>query len=125
MRPEYVEAVDSVRWGWSFWLMVVVPAGLIWLSALQAKEGCFFSAAGFGAALVACWFLMVFHTNHIQATKERLMVTEAEGDDFASDTWNTFAPFTAVPYSIVYCSLNALLAYGVISILRRDRDGRQ
>ncbi len=34
MRPEYLEGVDAVRWGWSYWLMIIVPATLIWLSAL-------------------------------------------------------------------------------------------
>lgn len=113
MRPEYVDAVDAVRWGWSLWVVFVIPAGLIWLSALWPKGSCLISASGFAVAVVACWILLVFHSNHIQATKERLRVTEAEQRDWASDTWNTFAGVTAVPYSLIYCSLNALLAYGV------------
>jgi hypothetical protein len=38
------------------------------------------------------------------------MTTDAELDDWASDTWHSFAPITAVPVSVVYCALNLALA---------------
>ncbi len=32
MRPEYIEAVDAVRNGWSFWIIYILPALVIWIS---------------------------------------------------------------------------------------------
>lgn len=53
------------------------------------------------------------HGNRIQGAKERQMQTDAEMEDWSSDTWHSFAPITAMPVALVYCSLN-LLGAGVV-----------
>lgn len=50
------------------------------------------------------------------------MTTDAEMRDWASDTWHSFAPFTAIPVSVIYCSINlaaATLVRGIWNLTGR------
>lgn len=109
MRPEYIDAVNAVRQGYSLWLPFL-PALLIWYAAIRWKRGFLL----FFIAWAGSWLLLVNHSNAIQSAKERYKQTAEELTDWSSDTWNSFAPITAVPYTLVYCLGNAALAYTII-----------
>ena len=109
MRPEYIDAVDAVRNGNSLWLPFL-PAILIWYATIRWKHGVIMFFIAWGCS----WFLLVQHSNAIQAAKDTQKQTEEEFEDWSSDTWNTFASVTAVPYSLIYCLLHAAVACTVI-----------
>ena len=118
MRPEYTQAVDAVRWGWSLWLVFLLPAGILWGAtfwrpiAMRANR----LAVGCGALLFAVgvfWFLVLWHGERIQWTKERNMETDAEQRDWTSDTWHQFAPITAIPAAVIYCVINLAVAQSI------------
>jgi len=106
MRPEYVEAVDSARWGITFWMMFIIPAATIWIAAFRQR----LSKSLFVATCGICWLLIGFHAGHIQDTKKRFAVTDEEIQDFASDTWFLFGSVVALPYIFVYVTVNFLAA---------------
>jgi hypothetical protein len=118
MRPEYIDAVNAVRWGWSLWAVFVVPATLLWTTAFFRRRLLAVRAASFFAACFLFWAIVIFHVNHIQNTKYNHMQTVAEEEDWSRDTWKVFAPITAIPYAIVYCTINAALAYLVARVFR-------
>jgi len=113
MRPEYITAVDAVRQGYGLWLPLL-PALLIWYAAIRWKRGFLL----FFVAWASCWFLLVNHSNAIQSAKERYAQTAEEWSDWSSDTWNSFAPVTAIPYTLVYCLANAAIAYAIFGAAR-------
>lgn len=121
LPPEYIDAVDAVRWGWTLWIAYLFPAGIVRGAILAhpfpAVKNRF--AVGSGAFALACcllWFLVIMHGNGIQSTKELNMTMDAEVNDWASDTWHSFAPFTVIPASVIYCSVNLAVAALVRSI---------
>lgn len=111
MRAEYVQAIDDVRWGISFWPILIIPAGLLWYAAFGRRIGCLY----FAAAWTICWLLFVIHADHIQSTKLRLAVTAEERWDVDNDTWFVYVGGTAIFYSLVYVTANARLAHIVAS----------
>ena len=125
MRPEYLDAVDAVRWGWSYWLALAVPAGLIWFSAYRQRAGCIL----FVAACLVGWCLSFYHIEHLWDTKGQLAQTEAEREDFTSDVSRVFAPVNLVPYVLRYCCLHAAVSqvvfYGYRRVTRKRRSAPQ
>ena len=127
MSPEYVDAVDAVRWGWSFCIVFALPALLIWSTTLfrflpTVERRFFIGCVVFGVACFSCWFLVVFHANHIQSAKKRNMKNDEEMRDFTSDTWKVFAPVTAIPFAVLYCGINqaaASLLWFLVALIRR------
>jgi hypothetical protein len=123
LRPEYVDAVDAVRLGWTLWLTLILPAAIIWTTVLARPltSSNRRAAIGCGAFALACflfWILTITHGNRIQSTKELHMETDAEMDDWASDTWHSLAPFTAVPISVIYCTVHMVGAFIVQGFTR-------
>jgi hypothetical protein len=121
MRPEYIEAVNAVRTGWSFWIIWILPACVIWFSMLvrPLRPHCYgivIICGAFVLAIFLFWYFAVSHAERIQSAKEANMQTEAERQDWASDTWRVFAPLFAIPYSLVYCTINLITA-GLIRLL--------
>lgn len=115
MRPEYIEAIDAVRWGWSLRICFAVPTLIIWLGILFSnptlnKRQIVIQLGVFLFACLSQWALIVFHANHIQSTKYQWMQTPEEEADWASDLWNVLAPFTSIPIVIVYCTANLVAA---------------
>jgi hypothetical protein len=113
MRPEYIEAVDAVRWGWSLWATFLVPTAIIWFGTIRCRQG---SSRWlfYLAAVVAFWAFGVFHANSLQHAKFANMQTDAESDDWSADTWKVFAPISAAVYAAVYCALNVVAAMLVV-----------
>jgi hypothetical protein len=127
VRSEYVDAVNAVRWGWSLWLALLAPAVLIWSHALSRRRSCAASISRFLVAVIAFYELGVIHSNRIQTAKLAYMQTDAEQQDWGTDTWHVYAPVFLVPYGLVYCSLHTSAAFGVAAILncvRRRRPAR-
>jgi NADH:ubiquinone oxidoreductase subunit 5 (subunit L)/multisubunit Na+/H+ antiporter MnhA subunit len=115
MRPEYIEAIDAVRWGWSLRICFAVPTLIIWLGFLfsnptSSKRQIVIQLGVFLVACLSQWALIVFHANHIQSTKYHWMQTPEEEADWSSDTWRVFAPITSIPFVIVYCTANLVAA---------------
>lgn len=105
-----------MRWGWSLWAGLLIPAAVIWVTAFIMQRRWKVRAAAFLLACFSFWALAVFHANHIQHTKYVNMQTAAEQRDWSTDTWKVFAPITAIVYAIVYCSINAVLAYSTAGV---------
>lgn len=132
MSPAYLHAVEAVRWGPGVWAILILPAVAIWSSAILAA-GLFHEpqprhafAAGyltFPLAFVLFWGLYVTHAQRIQDTKLRHMRSDAEWQDWSSDTWRVFAPIVAVPAGLIYCTTHQVLATsaaaGVLLFRRR------
>jgi len=123
LRPEYIEAIDAVRWGWSFWIAFWLPAAIIWLATFsrpipEAENRVAVGCGFFALACFLCWIFIVMHGNLIQSAKERHMETQAEMDDFTTDTWHLNASVTAVPIAVIYCGLNLAFAAVVRNVLQ-------
>lgn len=121
MRPEYIEAVNAVRTGWSFWIIWILPACVIWLSMLLRpfrphRYRIIILCGTFILANILFWYYAVSHTERIQSAKYANMQTEAEKQDWSADTWRVFAPIIAIPWSLAYCTIN-LAAAGLIRLL--------
>jgi hypothetical protein len=121
MRPEYIEAVDAVSTGWSYWLVFILPACVIWFSMLFRP----FRSYRYQKLLVCSVFVLAcilyvvgvcFHVNRIQAAKAENMQTESEQQDWWGDTGRVFAPIIAIPHSFVYCIVN-LVSAGVFRLM--------
>jgi hypothetical protein len=115
MRPEYEQAVNAVRWGWSLWIVFAIPSAIIWGASFSSliwtqKRSFGIGCATFAIACFVFWLATILHGGHIQDTKKRLMQTEEERRDWSTDTWRVMAPFTAVPVAVVYCALNSAVA---------------
>jgi hypothetical protein len=133
MRPEYESAVNAVRFGWSLWIVFIIPALMIWMTLLQPSSMSLGKkiAAGcivFAIAVVTFWCLTLYQGHRLQSTKVRLAKTWREGVDVDSDTWRVMAPIVAIPYGVVYCGghllgviATALVWRGVAYLLRRKR----
>lgn len=113
MRPEYQAAVEAVRFGWSFWIIWIIPALMIWGTLLLPtfmprwmKIG--IGVVVFGIAFVTFLCLTVFQLHRLQSTRERLAKTWREEVDVADDTGRLMAPFRAIPYGVVYCGAHQL-----------------
>jgi len=59
----------------------------------------------------------VSHAGRIQSAKEVNMQTEEEQRDWSSDTWRIFAPISAIPWSLVYCTINLATAWLIRSLI--------
>lgn len=139
MRPEYLEGVEAARWGWSYWLMTILPPAMIWLSTVVwFLPRRFERGIGFGKysvpvvvnaacvqALICCWALIVFWANYVQWVKGRLAQTPDEGMDYSADTAVTFVPVTAVFYAAFACVPHAVAAYVLGFVLNRLLGRRQ
>lgn len=112
MRPEYIDTLNSVRWGPSLWLVFVVPAVIIWYATFKKSHWLRF----YVISVTVCWLLCVVQAYRVQSTKERHAVTAAEMQDMTADTWFLFAPFSALLGSIVYITLQATLAYSTLAV---------
>lgn len=139
MRPEYIEAVEAARWGWSYWLMTIVPPAMIWLSAvvwfLPQHMECgvglgkfsvpFIISATFVHALVLSWALILFWVNYVEWVKGRLAQTPDEWMDWSADTHVVFAPVTAVFYAIYACVPHAVAAHAIGFVASRFLERRR
>ena len=115
MRPEYIEAVEEVRTSWSFWLIYILPACVIWFSVLfRPLRSLRFQTIIICVAFILACYLYVecvwFHANRIQSAKETNMQTEEERLDWSGDVWRVFAPIAAIPSSLFYCTMNLVVA---------------
>ena len=124
MRPEYIDAVQSVEWGWSFWTIFLLPVFLIWSSVLYRplkalpRRGSII-AAGFFAGCFLFWVFTLIHLELVQNCKGDNMQTSEERRDYSAD--NPFAPMAAIPIAAVYCTINlvaASLVFGSIRFVR-------
>lgn len=118
MRPEYIEAVNAVRTGWSYWIIWILPACLIWLPMLirpfrPHRYRIAIVCGGFVLANYLFLHCVTSHAQRIQSAKHANMQTEEERRDWSSDTWRVFAPIAAIPWSLAYCTIN-LAAAGLI-----------
>ena len=116
MRPEYVEAVNAVRWGFTLWIVFIVPTlligGLFVVTPIsRAQPQWTHLLVIFAAAVFTSWLLTLLHVEYLQATKFANAQTTAEQEDWASDTWRVFAPVTSIPYTVGFCSLVFLTAW--------------
>lgn len=123
MRPEYVEAVDAVRFGGFLWLIFLLPAAIIWYAVLTRSVPnvggrVVLGYSGFPLACIVFWGLAAFHVNHIQSTKLSHAITDAEFIDYSSDTWATFAPVTVIPVALVFCMVNLIFANLALAIIK-------
>ena len=124
MRPEYIDAVESAQWGWSFRVTFLLPLFLVWstvlyrpLNVLPKRKAII--ALGFIAACLLFWIFTMVHLEIIQNCKEYHMRTTEERRDFSGD--NPFACVTAIPIAVVYCAANlaaASLTFGSIRLVR-------
>ncbi len=113
MRPEYIEAVDAVRWGWSFWATFGLPLLIIWSTVLfrpvpPLPKRHIIIASGFSAGCILFWVLTLTHLELVQHAKSVHMQTNEERRDFSGD--NPFAPLAAIPVSGIYCFINLVAA---------------
>jgi hypothetical protein len=115
MRPEYEQAVDAVRGGWSYWLIFVVPAILIWFSVIRGRARLKF----FIGAWILGGSLWIFHVERLQGTKERLMQTDAEIEDWNSDTGLALGKAYMLPYMLGYCGLHLVASIATVYAFRR------
>ena len=129
MRPEYIEAVDAVSTGWSYWLVFILPACVIWFSMLfrpfrSYRYQALLVCAAFAFACILFLVGVCFHGDRIQSAKKANMQTASEKLDWTGDTGRVFAPIIAIPQSFVYCIVN-LVSAGVfrlmINHIRRTR----
>ena len=121
MRPEYIEAVKAVGNGWSFWIIFILPAPIIWFTMLirpfrPLRFRVLLVCIGFLLACFVFWYCASSHAFRIQAAKEANMQTEEEKDDVSRDTWRVFAPIFAIPRAFIYCTIN-LIAAGLLRLL--------
>lgn len=127
MRPEYVAAVDAVRWGWTFWLIWLVPTIAIWWRTLISKrnttgaESLKAFAISFAAGVVLFWILGVAHVRGVQAVKGRYIETPAEIEDWSSDLGATLAPITLVPIACGYSLFHSVAAFSISVFLGTKR----
>jgi len=122
MRPEYVQAVDAVRNGWSFWIIWILPACVIWISMLfrPFRRHRYRIAIVLGAFVLAnflFWYCTVSHAERIQLAKRANMQTAAEQNDWTSDTWRVFAPIFAIQPALAYCTINLAAAWLIRSLI--------
>lgn len=121
MRPEYIDAVNAVRTGWSFWIIWILPACVIWFSMLLRpfrphRYRVMIICGAFVLASFLFWYCYASYAERIQSAKEANMQTEAERQDWTADTWRVFAPISAIPWSLAYCTINLAVA-GLIRLL--------
>jgi hypothetical protein len=120
MRNEYIEAVNAVRGGWTYWIIFVLPACLIWLTMLLRpfRPHRYLKTILTLTFLLACYIYAdrtIYYVERIQHTKEANMKTEAEIQDWSSDTWRVFAKLTAMPIALFFCTCN-LIAAGLVRL---------
>jgi len=114
IRPEYIEAVNSVKFGVGLYLTILLPALLI-IGAFLVNR---FFVTNVGtaqrtlalftvtmAAAIVSLFMCFVHFSRIQSAKQVAMVTDAEIADFADDTWSTFGMLPVGGIILVYCGL--------------------
>jgi hypothetical protein len=115
MPSEYIEAVNAVRGGWAYWIIFILPACLIWLSMLiwPFRPRRFRKTILTLTFLLACYIYadrIIYYAERIQDAKEANMKTEAEIQDWSSDTWRVFAKLTALPIAFIYCTCNLIVS---------------
>jgi len=121
MRPEYIEAVDAVRTGWSSWIVWILPVCVVWASVLFRPFRAYRrqKLLVFGAFILANYLYLegvCLHANRIQSAKKQNMQTQAERKDWSSDTWRVFGPIFAIGPSVGWCTLN-LISAGVFRLM--------
>ena len=131
MRPEYIDAVDAVRFGWSLWLTLLLPAAIIWYAVLarpfpKVEDRAAIGCGGVAVGCILFWSLFLVHVERVQSAKEFHMQTETEQRDFGADVGVTFAPATAILAAAIYCMINlvaANLMYAIVGWFSRWRAG--
>lgn len=121
LRPEYQQAVDAASLGWTFWIVWLIPALIVWrINFLFRNNSGGKRLVAFLAALMAgafaCWFLALCHLDYLQSVKHDNAVTEAELTDWSSDTGKALAPLTLIPFAFAYSGIHSASAVATASV---------
>ena len=109
MRPEYVDAINRALFGAGFWTWLLLPPLLIltifiFRPFLEKSTWWILNLAVFGFCLVFFWGFGVYHAHDVQGTKQSMMETDAEIDDWQSDVGVNYSIITLIPASVIYCT---------------------
>ena len=104
-----------MRTGCSLWLIFILPAAIVWWTAYRGRD----QLPRVLVAAIVGWGLYVYHIDRVWDLKASLMQTDAEMDDWSSDTSRVVGKVLMGPLMLVYCCIHAAVARGMIDIQRR------